>query len=291
VGNAASNGTAGAITTGQSRITSQSFPRSIRVGNIVFSTDDATDPPTDPPTVPQTIGPAVPQTIGQTTDTVPQTIGQTAETVPQTIGQTIGQTTGTNQQVAETIGQENQQVTVINQPRSPQENQQVTVINQPRSPQENQQVTVIIESVQESLKPIAPVATPATPASPAATAKPPRQPSTLDAGDLQRRGKNSSLDNPGSVADQILTLDRTITSKLPRNLVPPSPASEQGATVNPTSIGTNFSSSRRAADSLQRPLSQQSSSFPHRPKAPQGNHQCRKTRYYDDLSSGRAATI
>jgi CHAT domain-containing protein len=65
--------------------------------------------------------------------------------------------------------------------------------------------------------------------------EPAPQPSTLDAGDLQRRGKNSSLDNPGSVADRILTLDRTITSKLPTDLVPPSPASEQPPTVNPTS--------------------------------------------------------
>ena len=44
VGDAASNGTAGAITTGQSTITSQSFPRSSSVGNIAFSTDDAIDP-------------------------------------------------------------------------------------------------------------------------------------------------------------------------------------------------------------------------------------------------------
>ncbi|MEG3956659.1 beta strand repeat-containing protein, partial [Microcoleus sp. herbarium2] len=51
VGNAASNGTAGAITTGQSLIRSQSFPRSSSVGNIVFSTDDAIDPtPTPTPT-------------------------------------------------------------------------------------------------------------------------------------------------------------------------------------------------------------------------------------------------
>jgi hypothetical protein len=65
--------------------------------------------------------------------------------------------------------------------------------------------------------------------------EPARQPSTLDAGDLQRRGKNSSLDNPGSVADRILTLDRSITSKLPSDLAPPSPASEQPPAVNPTS--------------------------------------------------------
>ena len=52
---------------------------------------------------------------------------------------------------------------------------------------------------------------------------------------MQRRGKNSSLDNPGSVAGRILTLDRTITSKLPRDFVPPSPASEQPPPVNPTS--------------------------------------------------------
>jgi hypothetical protein len=52
---------------------------------------------------------------------------------------------------------------------------------------------------------------------------------------LQRRGKNSSLDNRGSVGDQILTLDRTITSKLPSDLVPPSPVRQQPPTVNPTS--------------------------------------------------------
>ncbi|MEG5035473.1 two-partner secretion domain-containing protein, partial [Microcoleus sp. AT3-D2] len=51
VGDAASNGTAGAITTGQSTITSQSFPRSSSVGNIAFLTDDAIDPtPTPTPT-------------------------------------------------------------------------------------------------------------------------------------------------------------------------------------------------------------------------------------------------
>jgi CHAT domain-containing protein len=65
--------------------------------------------------------------------------------------------------------------------------------------------------------------------------EPARQPSTLDAGDLQRRGKNPSLDNPGSVADQLLTLDRTITSKLPSGLGPLSPAQPQPPTVNPTS--------------------------------------------------------
>ncbi|MEG3869491.1 two-partner secretion domain-containing protein, partial [Microcoleus sp. Z1_B2] len=52
VGDAASNGTAGAITTGQSTITSQSFPRSSSVGNIVFSTDDAIDPPPTPTPTP-----------------------------------------------------------------------------------------------------------------------------------------------------------------------------------------------------------------------------------------------
>ncbi|MEG4325029.1 beta strand repeat-containing protein, partial [Microcoleus sp. herbarium5] len=52
VGDAASNGTAGAITTGQSSITSQSFPRSSSVGNIAFSTDDAIDPPPTPTPTP-----------------------------------------------------------------------------------------------------------------------------------------------------------------------------------------------------------------------------------------------
>jgi len=61
---------------------------------------------------------------------------------------------------------------------------------------------------------IAPIATPASPAAtPAAT--PARQPSTLDAGDLQLRGKNPSLDNPGAATDRILTLEPSIISQLP----------------------------------------------------------------------------
>ncbi|MEG4218603.1 two-partner secretion domain-containing protein, partial [Microcoleus sp. Pol14C4] len=59
VGDAASNGTAGAITTGQSTITSQSFPRSSSVGNIAFVTDDAIDPtPTPTPVVTPTPTPS-----------------------------------------------------------------------------------------------------------------------------------------------------------------------------------------------------------------------------------------
>ncbi|MEG4816614.1 beta strand repeat-containing protein, partial [Microcoleus sp. K5-D4] len=52
VGDAASNGTAGAITTGQSTITSQSFQRSSSVGNTAFLTDDAINPPPTPTPTP-----------------------------------------------------------------------------------------------------------------------------------------------------------------------------------------------------------------------------------------------
>ncbi|MEG4367518.1 CHAT domain-containing protein, partial [Microcoleus sp. C2C6] len=79
-----------------------------------------------------------------------------------------------------------------------------------------------------------PVVTP-TPMDSTEIQEPAPQPSTQEGGDLQSRGKNSSLDNRGSVADRILTLDSTITSKLPWDFVPPSPASEQPPTVNPTS--------------------------------------------------------
>jgi CHAT domain-containing protein len=52
---------------------------------------------------------------------------------------------------------------------------------------------------------------------------------------LEGRGKNSSLDNRGSVADRLLTLDGTITSKLPSHLAPPSPKPQPALTINPTS--------------------------------------------------------
>jgi CHAT domain-containing protein len=65
--------------------------------------------------------------------------------------------------------------------------------------------------------------------------EPAPQPSTLDAGDLERPGKNSSLDNSGSVVDRLLTLDRSITSKLPSDLAPPSPEPQPPPTLNPTS--------------------------------------------------------
>jgi CHAT domain-containing protein len=52
---------------------------------------------------------------------------------------------------------------------------------------------------------------------------------------LQDSGKNSSLDNPGSVGDRLLTLDRTITSKLPSHLAPLSPELPQPPPANPTS--------------------------------------------------------
>ncbi len=385
VGDAASNGTAGAITTGQSTITSQSFPRSSSVGNIAFLTDDAIDPtPTVPPTTTETIPPTIPPTtetipptIPPTTETIPPTIPPLTETIPpltetipptlppltetipptippltetipptippltqtipptippltqtipptippltqtipptippltqtipptippltQTIPPTIPatvppaippltqtippiipptippitrtvlptipptippitetvspitgtvppitETTGTvlpilpqttetnqqvmetNQQVTETNQQENQQVTETNQ----QENQQVMVINQ----QENQPVTSALESVQDPLNPIAPVT---TLASPTAGDTPAPQPSTPDSEDFQPP-KTPPRDNPPVAAsDRILTIDQSITSPLPADIVPSPPESKQPPTVNPTS--------------------------------------------------------
>ena len=133
-------------------------------------------------------------------------------------------TTETNPQVRETNQQENQQVTETNQ----QENQQVTVINQ----QENQQVTSALESVQDPLNPIAPVT---TLASPTAADTPAPQPLTPDSEDFQPP-KTPPRDNPAvAAADRILTIDRSITSQLPADIVPSPPESKQQPTVNPTS--------------------------------------------------------
>ena len=86
VGGATINGTAAAITTGQSSITSQSFPRSRSVGNIAFSTDDAIDPitPTPTPSVTPTPTPSVTPTLTPSA-TPPQTIPPITGTTPQTI--------------------------------------------------------------------------------------------------------------------------------------------------------------------------------------------------------------
>ncbi|NQE35122.1 hypothetical protein E5S67_02852 [Microcoleus sp. IPMA8] len=168
VGDAASNGTAGAITTGQSTITSQSFPRSSSVGNIAFSTDDGIDPtptPTPTPVVTPTPTPSVTPT--------PPIAREPIELVPE-----------------------------------------LTAI----APTE----------IQEPA--------PVTAASPTAidTPTPQGESSTPDSEDFQRR-KIPPVDNPDAAADRVLTIDPSITSKLPSDLVPPSPASKQPQTVNPTS--------------------------------------------------------
>ena len=133
VGDAASNGTAGAITTGQSSITSQSFPRSSSVGNIGFSTDDAIDPtPTTPPTIPPTIPQTIPPTIPQITEIIPPTIPQINQEITETIPGIVGLTAPQQESVA---------------------------------------VTSIDFNALPPIA-IAPIATPATPATPAATPAP-----------------------------------------------------------------------------------------------------------------------
>lgn len=52
---------------------------------------------------------------------------------------------------------------------------------------------------------------------------------------MQRRRKIPPLDNPGTAADRVLTIDQSITSQLPAGIVPSSPESKQPPTVNPTS--------------------------------------------------------
>ena len=220
-------------------------------------TPSATPPQTIPPTTgttPQTIPPitgTTPQTIppitGTNSEIIPLTTGINSEIIPLTTGinsEIIPPITGTNSEIIPlttginseiiplTTGinqRDNQQVTVINQPRS----QQVTVINQPRSQQENQQVTSSLESVEESLRPIAPVTTPASLA-PVATPAP--QPSAPDAEDFQRRRPIPPLDNPGVAADQILTLDSSIISQLPPSYQQPTVRnSEPPQSLNPGS--------------------------------------------------------
>ncbi|TAE81167.1 MAG: filamentous hemagglutinin N-terminal domain-containing protein [Oscillatoriales cyanobacterium] len=101
VGDATRNGTAGAITTGQSSMTSRSFPRSSTVGNIVLLTDDGQDPapitrPIIPPTtevIPPTPGPiteVIPPTPGPITEVIPPTPGPIAGIVPPTPGPIAG---------------------------------------------------------------------------------------------------------------------------------------------------------------------------------------------------------
>ncbi|MEG5072695.1 CHAT domain-containing protein [Microcoleus sp. B3-D2] len=217
-----------------------------------------TIPPLIPPTIPpitRTVLPTIPPTIPPTTETVSPITGtvppikETTGTVPLTIPQTTGtvlptmplttetnqQVMETNQQVTETNQQENQQVTETNQ----QENQQLTVINQQENQQltvinqqENQQVTSPLESVQDPLKLIAPVT---TLASPTGADTPAPQPSTPDSEDFQPP-KTPPRDNPAvAAADRILTIDQSITSPLPADIVPSPPESKQPPTVNPTS--------------------------------------------------------
>ncbi|WP_293123467.1 CHAT domain-containing protein [Microcoleus sp. bin38.metabat.b11b12b14.051] len=148
VGNATTNGTAGAINTGQSSITSQSFPRSSSVGNIAFSTDDAIDPiPTPTPTPSTTPTPTPSTTPTPTPSTTPQinqpTIPQINQpTIPQINQPTIPQINQpTIPQINQpTIPQINQPtIPQINQPTIPQINQPtITQINQPTIPQINQ---------------------------------------------------------------------------------------------------------------------------------------------------------
>ncbi|WP_293360681.1 filamentous hemagglutinin N-terminal domain-containing protein, partial [Microcoleus sp. CAWBG24] len=105
VGDTTINGTAGAITTGQSRITSQSFPRSSIVGNIVLLTDDGKDPaPTNrqpiPPTnepnpgiIPPTNEPnpgIIPPTNEPNTGIIPPTNGPNTGIIPPTNGPNTG---------------------------------------------------------------------------------------------------------------------------------------------------------------------------------------------------------
>ena len=82
--------------------------------------------------------------------------------------------------------------------------------------------------LMEIQTPIAPVTT----TSPAATPAPKRESSTLDAEGSRR--KIPPLDNPG-VANQVLTLDQSITSQLPPNYLKPQENPQPSSILNPAS--------------------------------------------------------
>ncbi|WP_445249741.1 CHAT domain-containing protein, partial [Microcoleus sp. OTE_8_concoct_300] len=201
VGNAASNGTAGAITTGQFSITSQSFPRSIRVGNIVFSTDDAIDQKTTPPATPvETPTPSLTSTEVETPIPIP-----TPSVTPTEVETPIPTPSVTPTEVE-------------------------TPIPTPSVPPTKVKTPTPIPSV-----PPTEVETP-TPIDPRERQDPARQRPTVDPKDFQGP-EFRSLHHPVVAAvDRILTLDSSIISQLPSGYLPPTvPSSESSPTINPNS--------------------------------------------------------
>ena len=247
VGNAASNGTAGAITTGQYRITDQSFRRSIRVGNIVFLTDEATDPtPTPTPTPVVTATPPPVETPPPVVTVTP------VETPPPVVTVTPVETPPPVVTVTPPPVVTLPPVVTVTPPPVVTFPPVVTVTPPPVVTVTPPPVVTVTPSPVVTLPPVvtvtpppvvtlppvvtftpSPVETP-TPIDSTEIQESARQPPTLDPKDFQPP-EFRSLHNPViAAADRILTLDPTITSKLPRDLVPPSPPPPPPPTVNPT---------------------------------------------------------
>jgi CHAT domain-containing protein len=263
VGNAVSNGTAGAITTGQSIITSQSFPRSSSVGNIVFSTDDGIDLRSAPPTTPSvpptevatpTPTPSVPPTEVVTptpTPSVPPTevvIPTPSPSVPPTevVIPTPSPSVPPTRVVNRTPSPSGPPTRVVTRTPSPSVPPTRVVTRTPSpsvpptrvvtpTPSPSVPPTRVVTPTPSPSVPPTRVVTP-TPIDPTERQEPERQPPTLDPKDFQGP-EFRSLHNPVVAAvDRILTLDSSIISQLPPGYPPPTvPSSEFSPTVNPTS--------------------------------------------------------
>ncbi|MCU0543875.1 MAG: CHAT domain-containing protein [Oscillatoriaceae cyanobacterium Prado104] len=246
VGNAANNGTAAAITTGQSSITSQSFPRSNSVGNIVFSTDDGIDPITPPAT------PVEPITNQPVTPVEPITNLPVNPAEPITNPPVIPVEPITNLPVNPAEPITNPPVIPVEPIANPPVIPVEPIANPPVTPTEpildrqvipvepiaNPPVTPVEPIINPPVTPAEPIANPSIePAtrsdSPATQSEPKQESNNVDSDPVQRR-RIPALDNPGNAADRILTIDSSITSQLPPDRVPAVSESPQQQTANPT---------------------------------------------------------
>ncbi|MEG3992798.1 CHAT domain-containing protein [Microcoleus sp. SVA1B1] len=254
VGDAASNGTAGAITTGQSSITSQSFPRSSSVGNIAFSTDNGTDPtPTPTPAVTPTPTPSITPTPVVTptpTPSVTPTPVVTPTPTPSVTPTPVVTPTPTPSITPSPTPSETPTPVVTPTPTpsvTPTPTPSITptpVVTPTPTPSVTPTPVVTptptpiaaqpIELVSE-LTAIAPaeIQEPA-PVTAAATSASEPESSTVDSEDFQLP-RIPPLENPGGIADRVLTIDRSITSQLPPGIVEASSKESTQPTVNHTS--------------------------------------------------------
>jgi CHAT domain-containing protein len=210
VGDGAINGTAAAITTGDSIIRSQSFPGSDTVGNIAIVTDDATPITPTPTPITPTPTPITPTPTPITPTPTPIT------PTPTPITPTPTPITPTPTPITPTP-------TPITPTPTP-----ITPTPTPITPTPTP-ITPTPTPITPTPTPITPTPTPITP-----TPTPTSRLSTIESEDFQRR-RIPPLDNPGEAADRILTIDRTISSKLPARIAATLPPPKQSRTSNPPS--------------------------------------------------------